>query len=215
MKFRLKSAASKGAALLFLILNLVPPLVRSESYEDLELTSRNLVLPEAEQFRLCAKLFQEKDKKLAAWKAYQTFLYNYPESPLAGDAQFMLAESVFQQTVSDFKSGNPPDEMAWRKTHKGGLKTMGKGIKKSLEGLKNLGATVSGEAAPPKDMEQIDVATFSEAIEQYLKVLNDRKKAGLHDTTLLRIAGCHYNNGDYPTALDVFMKIHKDYTHSY
>src|SRR3989338_7529979 len=173
MKFRF--------AIFFLVVSLASPPARTESYQELELTSRNLVLPETEQFKLGAKLFAEKDKRLAAWKAFQTFLFKYPESPQAGDAQFMLAESIFQQAVKEYLSGNPPDEAGWKKHNKGGLKLMGKGLKKGLEGLKNLGSTISGEAGTPQEMEAIDVATFSEAIEQFKKVADDYKKAGLSD----------------------------------
>src|SRR3990167_1141062 len=89
MKFRLKPAIIFKPAIFFLIILLAVPPARAESYQELELTSRNLVLPETEQFKLGSKLFAEKDKKLAAWKAFQTFLFNYPDSPMAGDAQFM------------------------------------------------------------------------------------------------------------------------------
>ncbi len=216
MKFRFNPAACKSAAMLvFFVVNPVSSPLHSESYDDLELTSRNLVLPEVEQFKLGSKLFLEKDKKIAAWKAYQTFLFNYPDSPLSGDAQFMLAEAIYQQAISDFKAGNPPDESGWKKRKKGGFKLMGKGLKKGLDGLKNIGATVSGEASAPKDMETIDQATFSEAIDQYTLVLSDHKKVGLNDTALLRIAECYYNIGDYPSALEHFKKIQKDYPQSY
>ncbi|OGR82250.1 MAG: hypothetical protein A2901_09645 [Elusimicrobia bacterium RIFCSPLOWO2_01_FULL_54_10] len=215
MKFRLKSTKLMRGALLFVAAAMPAFPAISESYEELELTSRNLVLPETEQFRLGAKLFQEKDKKLAAWKAFQTFLYNYPESTLTGDAQFMLGEAIFHQAITELKSGNAPDEMAWRKDHKGGLKMMGKGLRKSLEGLKNLGNTISGDSGAPQESRQIDVATFSEAIDQFRKVLDDHKKAGLNDTALLRIAECFYNIGDYPSALEHFKKIQKEYPQSY
>src|SRR3989338_11476372 len=107
MKFRF--------AIFFLVVSLASPPARTESYQELELTSRNLVLPETEQFKLGSKLFAEKDKRLAAWKAFQTFLFNYPESPMAGDAQYMLAESIFAQSVTDLKAGNAPDEQTWKK----------------------------------------------------------------------------------------------------
>ncbi|OGR88812.1 MAG: hypothetical protein A3A86_07575 [Elusimicrobia bacterium RIFCSPLOWO2_01_FULL_60_11] len=201
--------------ILFLVVNLAAPSARTESYQELELTSRNLVLPETEQFKLGSKLFAEKDKRLAAWKAFQTFLFNYPESPMAGDAQFMLAESIFQQAVKEYLSGNAPDEAGWRRTHKGGLKLMGKGFKMGLDGLKNLGSTISGEAGAPKEMASIDVATFSEAIEQFKKVVDDYKKSGLSDTALYRMAECFYNVGDYPSALQYFKIVLKDYPQSY
>jgi len=190
-------------------------LLYSRSYEELELTSRNLVLPEVEQFRLGAKLFQDKNKKLAAWKAYQTFLYNYPDSNLAGDAQFMLAESLFQQSIFELLTGSAPDEQEWRNEKKGGIKKMGRGFRKGLAGLKNLGRTVAGESLSPKDMEQIDIATFSEAIGQFEKVLDDYKKSRLNDTALFRIAESYYNIGDYPQALEYFRKIQKKYPQSY
>ena len=215
MLFRLKIGKFSRISLLFFLLAAPVPRVHSESYEDMELTSRNLVLPEAEQFRLGAKLFREKDKKLAAWKAFQTFLFNYPESAMAADAQYMLAESIFAQAIAEFKTGNSPDEEGWRKKKKGGFKMIGKGLKKSMEGLKNLGATVSGEQVSAREMEQIDMATFSEAVDQYKKVLDDFKKSGLADTVLLRMGECYYNMSDYPTALEYFKKIQKDFPHSY
>lgn len=187
----------------------------SQSYENQELYMRNLVLPEMEQFRLGAKLFKEKNKKIAAWKAFQIFLYNYPDSPLAGAAQFMIAESIFAQAVNDLREGNPPDELEWRKQKKGGLKLFGNGIKKSFEGLKYIGSKVSGETEPVTEPDSIDHATFSEAIEQYQLVVDNYKKSGLVDTALFRIAESYYNLGDYPFALECFHRVQRDYPHSY
>src|SRR3954462_13373328 len=93
----------------------IPIYLPSETYEDQELSSRNLVLPEMEQFTLGSKLFHEKDKKVAAWKAFQTFLFTYPDSRLAPDAQFMLAESIFSQALEELINGTAPDEYAWEK----------------------------------------------------------------------------------------------------
>lgn len=192
----------------------VPLNTRSETYEELELSSRNLVLPEAEQFRLGSKLFREKDKKLAAWKAYQTFLFNYEDSRLAADAQFMLAESIFAKAVSDLRAGNPPDEFAWHKDKKSGLKRLGKVFQKGFRGAKEFGSKISGEPISSREPDRIDIATFSEAIDQYKKVLK-HKKSGLRDTALFRIAECYYNIGDYPKALGHFKKLRKDYPQSY
>src|SRR3989338_3565582 len=131
MSFRLNLSRFLWISAACLGLQVIPAQVHSENFEEGELTSRNLVLPEMEQFRLGAKLFKERDKKLAAWKAFQTFLFNYPESPLAADAQYMLGESIFAQSVTDLKAGNAPDEQTWKKVKKGGLKMLGKGFKKS------------------------------------------------------------------------------------
>jgi len=188
---------------------------RSETYEELELSSRNLVLPEAEQFKLGSKLFFSEDKKLAAWKAFQTFLFNYPDSRLAGDAQFMLAESIYAKSVSLLRTGTPPDELGWRKVKKGGFKKIKKGFKKSFEGLKSFGATVSGEPTQTSEPDRIDLATFSEAIDQYSRVIKEFKKRGLSDTAYYRIAESYYNMGDYPNALKYFKKVQKDYPQSY
>lgn len=189
--------------------------VWSQSYEEHELTSRNLLLPELDQFRLGSRLFWEKNKKIAAWKAFQTFLFNYPGSPLASDAQFMIAESIFAQAVNELQTGNLPDELSWRKQKKGGLKIIGKGLKRSFEGIKKFGSNISGEEASNKEPDQIDLATFSEAIEQYQVVIDKYKKSGLVDTALFRIAESYYNMGDYPSALEFFRQLQKKYPQSY
>jgi len=206
---------NRSCLLFFVLGTLASPLARTEPYKELELTSRNLVLPEVEQFNLGSKLFMEKNKKLAAWKAYQTFLFNYPKNPQAHEAQFMLAESIFQKALEEYLSGNPPDELEWRRTHKSKLKAIGKGFKKSLGGLKNLGNTLAGESKSLRDMEVIDSATFSEAIEQFKKVVQNYRKTGLNDTALYRMAECFYNIGDYPSALQIFKSIVKNYPQSY
>ena len=148
---------------------LFQPALQAQFYDERDLSSRNLVLPEMEQFRLGARLFLEKDKKLAAWKSFQTFLFNYPDSPIAADAQFMLAESIFAQSISEMRSGNPPDEIAWRRNKKG--KAIGKGGKELFHFLRKAASKISGEAAPTKEPDRIDIAAFSEAIIQYKKVL--------------------------------------------
>ncbi len=205
--------------LLSLILTLQtasPYLAHSETYEELEMSARNLILPEMEQFLLGSRLFFERDKKVAAWKAFQTFIYNYPDSKLIPDAQYMLAESIFSQALQELKAGSAPDEYAWEKSKKGGLKTFGKGLKKGFTGLKNLGAVVAGETTNTKeDIENIDRATFSEAIKQYLVVEEKYRKSGLADTALFRLAESHYNIGDYPKTLDYFKEIQKSYAQSY
>ena len=198
-----------------LLVCLLSPGIRSENYEELELSSRNLVLPENEQFNLGAKLFKEDGKKLAAWKAFQTFLFNYADSPLAADAQFMLAESIFAKAVEEMRSGTPPDEFAWHKDKRSGMKLLGKGFKKSFEGLRDLSAKISGEEAPAKEPDRIDVATFSEAVIQYDRVAKKYRKSGLADTALFRIAECYYNMGDYPNALLYFKELQKDHPQSY
>lgn len=186
----------------------------AQSYEERERLSPNLLLPEEDQFRLGSNLFSEK-KYLASWQAFQTFLYNYSGSFLTADAQFMIAEAVFQQAVQELKSGNPPDEVAWRKQKKSGLRKVGKGLKKGIRGLKFIGSTISGEAPPIPEAEQIDFATFSEAIEQYRVVYEKHRKSGLADSALFRMAESYYNMGDYPSALEHFRKLQKEFPQSY
>lgn len=207
----------KSRAALFLSLTLSlqtvsPYLAYSASYEEMEMTSRNLILPEMEQFLLGSRLFFEKDKKVAAWKAFQTFIYNYPESKLIPDAQYMLAESIFSQALGELKSGAAPDEYAWEKSKKGGFR---KGLKKGFQGLKTIGAVVAGESAGNAEMDSIDKATFSEALIQYTVVQDKFRKSGLGDTALFRMAESHYNMGDYPKTLEIFKQIQKDYPQSY
>lgn len=193
-----------------------PAPLASQTYEDREFSSQNLVLPEMEQFRLGSRLFQAKDKKIAAWKAFQTFLFNYPDSPLVPDAQFMVAESIFQEALSQVQAGASTDEIGWKKQQKSGLRLFGKGLKKSLDGLKYIGATVAGEEVDKEsEPEQIDHASFSEAIRQYKIVTDKYRKSGLADTALLRIAECYYDMGDYPTALEYFRRLQKEYAQSY
>lgn len=199
----------------FFALVFVCSTLRAQSYEDRELTSQNLVLPELEQFYLGSRLFWEKNKKIAAWKAFQTFLFNYPDSPLAADAQFMVAESIFSEAIGMLEAGNSPDEIAWRRGKKGGMKVFGKGIKKSLDGLKYIGAKVAGEPEPIAEPDRIDFATFSEAILQYQRIVEEYKKSGLVDTALFRMAESFYNMGDYPMALEYFKRIQKQFPQSY
>lgn len=213
--FRQKSGAALAVLSLCLAQIQTSLQAQPKSFEEGELSSQNLVLPEMEQFRLGARLFAEKDSKIAAWKAFQTYLFNYGDRPLGVDAQFMVAESIFAEACIQLRAGNPPDEQAWKKQKRSGFKKLGKGFKKSLDGLKYIGAAVAGEDSAPAEPDRIDYATFSEAIDQYRSVIDDYKKSGLADTALFRIGECHYNIGDYPSALTIFRSLQKQYPQSY
>ncbi|MBI2118757.1 MAG: tetratricopeptide repeat protein [Elusimicrobia bacterium] len=199
---------------LFLELLLIAPL-KSET-NDAPISSQNLILPEAEQFELGLKLFWGQGKKPAAWKAFQTFVFNYPKSPLAQDAQFLLAEAIFSKAVEEVELGQPPDETGWMEENSGGLKNIGKTFKKKLNRIKYLGGETSGAIPSKKDPGEIERASFSEAIQQYKRVLIKRyKKHLLQDTALFRIAECSYNSKDYPQALKYFRTLQKEYPNSY
>ena len=206
------------AAIILLLISVQvfsPVVVLAENVAEENFASRNLVIPEREQYNLGAKLFREKDRKVVAWKAYQTFLNNYPDSALAIDAQFMVAESIFVQAVSELQAGNPPDEASWKERKKGGLSMMGRNLKKSVNEFKNLGSGISSESNTIPEPDRIEVATFSEAIKQYEFVTKSSRKSGLIDSALYRIGECYYNMGDYSGALKYFLKVQKDFPQSY
>ncbi|MBI3012862.1 MAG: tetratricopeptide repeat protein [Elusimicrobia bacterium] len=193
-----------------------PSLIRCQNSPESPLFSQTVVLSEKDQFHLGVKLFWEKDKRVSAWKAFQTFLANYPNSPLAADAQFLLAESLFQESLKELKTGNPPDESVWIKENTGKIKNLSKGFLDRIDRIKYLGADFPDEKLRKKNGEEIERATFSEAIEQYRKVLHKKyKKSGLADTALYRMAECYYNRTDYATALLLFRRLKKEFPHSY
>lgn len=208
--------AMQKILILFLLLEvlIITPL-KSET-TDYPISSQNLILPETEQFELGIKLFWGQGKKPAAWKAFQTFVFNYPKSPLAQDAQFLLAEAIFAKAVEEVESGQPPDEAVWTEENSGGLKNIGKTFKKKLNRIKYLGGELPGDGMPKRRAGEIERASFSESIEQYKRVLISRyKKYLLQDTALFRIAECYYNMQDYPNALKYFRTLQKESPNSY
>lgn len=141
---------------------------------------------EDEYFNSASQLFGDPSRdKAAAIDAYERFLSRFPDSPRAGDAQFMLGEGYLDQALKILK--NESDSK--------------KSSASRLLAPKNTAAIQAIQSA-----EQ----AFRKVIDRYRKA-----DGGLRSSAQYRLGETAYDAKDWGKAIEEWRKVEKDFPKSY
>jgi TolA-binding protein len=141
---------------------------------------------EEQLFQSACQIYQETAReKVAAIDAFERFIRNFPDSPRAGDAQFLIGESHLDGALSILKA-----EAASKKQSSARL-------------LSPKNATAVDNLLKARD-------AFLQVVSNYRK-----RQSGLSASAQYRLGETAYNAKDWGAAIESWRKVEKDYQKTY